>query len=621
MSDRDPAQKKDLHLSLYQQGLSSTQRAVVEHPLEGPGQLVIAGAGSGKTRTVMARIERLINEGVDPKSILALTFSRRAAQELQHRAYGQLKEVQWTTLHSWGNHMLEASSGKRMTVLSSFRAWRAFKDLSFNNNTGFSSGQLWKVWQALQKLKAHPVPPSNWHVWFQTQRVERAQVAADLAVLYERHKRASDLIDYDDMLYGAWQLLSIASERERFLSSLRYVFIDEVQDLNPIQITLCDLLSSQAQMCAVGDLAQSIYSFRHAEPAAVLLYARRHSLQRRLLPENFRCGRAITQAANSLIDAMSRVVPVFAAVPVSKAQGQISAEVVESHEREAARLVELVSERLLLGHRADQNAVLCRTRAQMARVEHALSAAKIQYTTLGAGFFDSHEVQQSLAMLKLANKPEHMITVEDLEAFSTIPPCGLPTNWKTLVGDGVGAIGRIDLIARARRITGWQGLQELASRWRAVSRQSKGGADAARGLQSIYALADPRHSWQTFYQWGSFTDVSEPDDKRSDNLDALHDLAIGRTVTDLLDSLPRSSSGGVVVGTVHRAKGLEYDAVYLPGWSQKLFPHERCPLEEERRLAYVAITRARELVWIGVPQHRKKGRALDPSQFIKELGL
>lgn len=608
-------------LSLYQEGLSSTQKAVVEHPIEGSGQLVIAGAGSGKTRTIMARIERLIGEGVDPHSILSLTFSRRAAQELQHRAYGQLKQVQWTTLHSWGNKLLEQVHGKRLTLLPSFQAWRTFKDLSFKHNTGFSSGQVWKVWQLFQRLKAHPVLPSGWHVWFQMQRLDKPQAAADLAVLYERHKQDVGLLDYDDMLYGAWLVLNDVNQRGQLLGALRYVFVDEVQDLNPIQITLCDQLASTSQMCAVGDLAQSIYSFRHAEPASVLLFARRHKLTRQLLPENYRCGRAITRSANSLVDKMTRSFPVYAAVPVSKQEGAISFDYASDAGGEATRLVELVSERLLLGNRADQTAVLCRTRAQMARVEHALYSAKIQYSTLGAGFFDSYEVQQALNMLSAANKLSSQVTVEDLSAFANVPPCGLPQKWQEIVGDGTGAIGRIELIARSRRLDGWQGFQELLNRWRAVSKQSKEGDDAARGLQGIYALADPRQTWQTFYQWGSFTDVNEPDDKRSDNLDALHELAIGRTVSDLLDSLPRKSSGGVVVGTVHRAKGLEYDAVYLPGWSQGLFPHERCPLEEERRLAYVAVTRARELVWIGVPQHNKKGARLDPSQFIKELGL
>lgn len=138
-------------------------------------------------------------------------------------------------------------------------------------------------------------------------------------------------------------------------------------------------------------------------------------------------------------------------------------------------------------------------------------------------------------------------------------------------------------------------------------------------MEAIYALADPRRAWQTYYQWGSFTDQSEPDDRRSDNLDALLELAQGRSIADFLASLPKKGAKGVVVGTIHRSKGLEYDLVYLPGWSQDLMPHARCPIEEERRLAYVALTRARMAVMIGVELHGRDGAALAPSQFIKEL--
>lgn len=612
------------HMYLYQQGLTTAQREVVEHPAQGPGQLVIAGAGSGKTRVIMARCERLIAQGVEPSSILVTTFSRRAAEELAHRAHGGLRDVRWTTLHSWGLSVLEAAAGRRHTVLAGAKAWMAFKRLALQSGGEASSSNLWSIWRLFGKLKAHPIGAGAVGGWFHEQDRQLGERAVSLFQLYERAKREQGVIDYDDMIYQAWHRLLDPAARTQLLGHLRFVFVDEVQDLNPVQLALCDILGQDAQLTLVGDLAQSIYSFRHSEPASVLIHARRHKLQRRLLPENFRCGRSIVQAANNLIDQMPKALPAHASAPVSKTAGQIEVRAAQDIQHEALLIVEELRTRLLIGQRADQMAILCRTRAQMAAVELAVHQAKIEYTTLGPGFFDAIEIRQAIDMLRLFTKPQQHITAADLALLAKIPPLALPQGWEARFGDGDDALLQIRHVLKTRpNAPENKGLFNLVARYDRVVQGQDGNRSAQKALQSIYSLADTSRHWQTFYQWGSFIDQSEPDDRRSDNLDALHVLAAQHTIVQFLATLPSrtTTKQGVRIGTIHRAKGLEFDDVFLPGWSQGLLPHERCPLDEERRLAYVALTRARAFVWISHPASRGHGPSLSPSQFIKELQL
>jgi DNA helicase-2/ATP-dependent DNA helicase PcrA len=602
--------------------LTDAQRKAVEHPPDGVGQLVLAGAGSGKTRVLIARCERLVAQGIDPRAILVTTFSKRAARELELRASPDLKGIAWTTLHAWGYQILERARGP-LTVTPGFLAWRSFKSLA-REQAHLSASQAWKIWQLISRLKAHPVPPSAWIAWFHQQQPSIAPQAHTLLLSYEKAKIKAGVVDYDDMIYASWALLCDDKRRAELIGHLRYAFIDEVQDLNPIQLALCDQIARDAQVCLVGDLAQSIYSFRYAEPASVLLFARRHRLIRYLLPENFRCSKQIVRAANQLIEKMPRVFPVFCSVPQSRQLGQITIHNATDPHEESAWLLDQIKDQLLLGYRADQIAVLCRTRAQMAHVELALIKADQPYTTLGAGFFHAHEIKQALGICELALIPEDHITCDHLELLAATPPCPLPPDWRPLLSQGRSIIQELDRHIALRRIAGWQSFHHVRERLNSLKaiRPNSKKSEAAAVLERIYALASPQSSWQTFYQWGSFFDQSEPDDRRADNLDALFDLAQGYGLEDFLTTLnqaQRSPKGGVVVGTVHRAKGLEYDQVFLPGWAQGLFPHERAPLEEERRLAYVAITRARERVWISSTSHHKTGAFLSPSQFIQEL--
>jgi DNA helicase-2/ATP-dependent DNA helicase PcrA len=631
-------------------GLNPEQRRAVTCT-EGP-LLVLAGAGSGKTRVITVRVAWLLAHGVAPSNVLAVTFTNRAAREMRERAaalVGQERAGELTlgTFHSFcvralREHGAAIGVARDFTIcdasdqLSAFRG--ALRELRvpdatlqpsalaarvslFKNRLVESEGFLAKAADATEELVGR--------AW---QR-------------YEEHLRRTRTLDFDDLLLFTLRLLRQHAEvRESFAQHYRYVLVDEYQDTNgPQYEILRQIAGKHRNLCVVGDDDQSIYGWRGADVSKILHFERdfpgAHVVR---LETNYRSTRQIVEAANRVIANN----PLRHAKTLRSAAGDgppIVALRLEDEQQEAEfiarELRELVSTRAA---RLSDIAVLFRAAALARPFEERLRAHQLPYVLVGGmSFFDRKEVRDVLAFLRLVENPDDEVSL--LRVINT-PPRGIgkSTVERALEhaaerGESAARVFRDEAPipgvapAQAQAV---RGFLELVGTLRAQS--------GKRGLASlVHAVIDAvgyRGEVERLYpdpltfqtRWAAVDEVlasavrHERSAKRATLASFLADLALSAVdepETD--DGKPREA---ITLMTLHSAKGLEFERVYLVGLEEGLFPHARSiaedALEEERRLMYVGITRARRNLALTCTAARSKyGRTVEsmPSRFLYEL--
>ena len=621
-------------------GLNPVQREAVSHE-SGP-LLIVAGAGSGKTRVLTHRIAWLIAEcGVSPFQILAITFTNKAAGEMKSRVetlVGPVAQKMWvSTFHSACVRMLRRDA-TRLGFRSSFTI---YDEADAVRLTTYVLRDL--------NLDAKRFPPRSIHAAISTAKnelidpvlyAERAgsvfeRRIAEVYAEYQRRLLAASAMDFDDLLGNTVLLLRehpdvLRSYQDRF----RHILVDEYQDTNRAQNELILLLGDQHHnVCVVGDSDQSIYRFRGADIRNILEFEEAFPDSTIVvLEQNYRSTQTILDAANAVIANNLKRKP-KALWSDSGSGSPIIRYLAESEHDEAAFIAHEVN-RL---HDVDAMAwadvaVFYRTNAQSRAVEEELVRRSIPYKVIGGTrFYDRKEIKDVLAYLRGVTNPSDEVS---LKRIVNVPKRG--------VGDT--SVGRIDAWAASRGIsfgaaieqaedaglsgkalTGVRTLAALLLRLREEQANGAGPADLLDDILTTTGYRAELEAEHTIEAAGRLENIDElvGTAREYTEVDAfLEDVSLVAD-SDQLDD----AEGQVVLMTLHTAKGLEFPAVFLIGMEDGVFPHLRSlsepdELEEERRLAYVGITRARQKLYLTSAWSRTLWGATQynpPSRFLKEI--
>ncbi|HTP52194.1 MAG TPA: UvrD-helicase domain-containing protein [Anaeromyxobacteraceae bacterium] len=637
--------------------LNPPQREAVTAP-EGP-LLVLAGAGSGKTRVIAHRVAWLLEEGAAPESILAVTFTNKAAAEMKERiralAGAAGARVRISTFHGFGLWLLEqehvaAGLPRRFTVCDAGDQATLLKNCMREvkvEDRGFDLRRLLAIVSRAKAalLEEIPVRPEG-------QGDDYDLAAAHLFPRYRDALRARRAVDFDDLIARPLALLAReVTIREKYRGRFRHVLVDEYQDTNDAQRRILELLCGAEggrkarapwrgrSLCAVGDDDQAIYGWRGAEVKNILRFERHFPGARLVrLEQNYRSTGSILECANGVI--ARSAVRHGKRLWTRAASGDPVRVVALADEEEEARFVasEICRARAE-GRSLSDFAVLYRLNAQSRPVEEALREAGIPHAVRGGpAFFDRSEVRDVLAWLKVCAAPHDDVS---LARVVNVPPRGIGDVslgrlaewasaeavpiWKALsLASSVPGLPRGaaekagDLVAQVERFRARFGALPLAQAARAMVEDLGLAAWLRSGVQSREAgerrVAGVEGVIRSLESYG--------ERERHPSLEGF----LKRLALDSRDEEPEDAEG-VTLLTLHGAKGLEFKVVFLVGCEEDLLPvagiqGDARDLEEERRLAYVGITRARERLWMTWAKVRLKRGRIDPrtpSRFLSDL--
>jgi DNA helicase-2/ATP-dependent DNA helicase PcrA len=627
----------------YLADLNPAQREAVLHT-EGP-LLVVAGAGSGKTRVLTHRVAHLIAAvGVQPNEILAITFTNKAAGEMRSRLEDLLPEVArriWIlTFHAACGRILRREA-PRLGYRTNFTIYD-------------QADQVRLVKQCLEELERDPkrFPAKGIHEHISSaknqligpgeyrSRVESFydQTVADVYELYQRRLFASNAVDFDDLLMLTVDVLERFPEaKERWQKAFRYVLVDEYQDTNHAQYRLLQLLAEKHRnVCVVGDPDQSIYAFRGADIRNILEFERDFG-ETTVIPleQNYRSTNTILRAANGVIAHNSERKPKNLWSDLGDGEPVRVLEVEDEHSEArfvASEIAGLVDE----GVNGSEIAVFYRTNAQSRVLEDILVRQEIPYQVIGGPrFYERAEVKDLIAYLQAIDNPFDTVS---LQRIANRPRRG--------IGDA--SLARLQTFADARGLSFWEALEfpEEAGLGPAQARAVNGFHTLMQSLQAgALELAVDELAQRTLERSGYLAALEAERtieaQGRIENLQELVGVAQEYQASAPDPSLPtflqeislfadqdalRDQQSLVTLMTLHNAKGLEFDAVFMIGMEEGVFPHSRSieqnELEEERRLAYVGMTRAKRHLTLTHASARSLygSRTYNlPSRFLDEL--
>lgn len=632
----------------YGRELNEEQREVVFAP-DGPC-LVVAGAGSGKTRTLVYRVARLLEDGAEPSQFLLLTFTNRAAREMTRRAEAlvgaDLARMAAGTFHGVAARLLRTHAellgfSPRFAILDREDAKELLEAATSDCGVPISERRFPKggLLQSLVSLSINTGRPLPDVLARETPHFLPllAQIEAVVRRFFER-KRAANGMDFDDLLLNWRRLLAEHVEVRRAMAQrFRHVLVDEYQDVNHLQASLVDLLGHEEprpSVMAVGDDAQSIYSFRGADFEAFLTFPERYPGTRVCrLETNYRSTPQILAVAHASISFNTRRFPKDLR-PVRPAGVPVAVVGTSDVKQQAAfvgqRLLELRDE----GFPLPEIAVLYRAHYQSLELQMELTRRGIPFEVRsGVRFFEQQHVKDVLAHLRLAANPRDELSFK--RAVKLLPKVGertAATLWSAVseAPDPVGSFLSLDM-GKAP-----PGAREALRAFAATMRTLRGERYRSSPADSVrYVVAEGGY---TDLARAKFTNASA----RLDDLEALAQFAspyddVDRFLSEVAllgDPAGEDVVAGeadderVVLSTVHQAKGLEFRAVFVIGIVEERFPNARAArtsggLEEERRLFHVAVTRAKDELTLVHPltQYDRSGIVVltEPSIFLREL--
>ena len=627
-------------------GLNKEQQQAVQHT-EGP-LLILAGAGSGKTKVLTVRIAHLLAQGVNPYEILAITFTNKAAKEMKSRVEGLVGDVAnriWlSTFHSFCAKFLRFELDNFLGYNSNFTIYdtsdsqavikAALKALNLDDKYYPVGAMIGAISDAKNKLLFASDFRKQARDFYQ-------QKVADVYEYYERELRKNNALDFDDLLLVAVKLLqSNAAVLDKYSKRFRYVMIDEYQDTNHAQYLLAKLLASHwKNIAVVGDADQSIYAWRGADIQNILDFEKDYPNCTSIkLEQNYRSTKIILDAANAVIE--NNEGRPKKNLWTDKTEGaKIQHFTAQSEHEEAAFIGDTIAKKHdIHGVPYGDMAILYRTNAQSRVLEEALIKRALPYTMVGGTkFYDRKEIKDVLAylrvlynpfddlsLLRIINVPKRSIgatTVAKLQdyarangtsLFMTLTQLHLVDTIKGKTKEKLEEFGILifTLVAEMEDKTVLDILESILDRtgYLAQLEESTDPQDQARA-ENIGELLSVAKDFQDTNPTGTVEDF-------------LEQVAL---VNDV-DSFEQEESK-VTLMTLHAAKGLEFPIVFLGGLEEGLFPHSRTlmnpeEIEEERRLAYVGITRAEKELYISNATTRTVfGRTSSylPSRFIDEI--
>lgn len=627
--------------------LNDRQCEAVKHT-EGP-LLITAGAGSGKTKVLTCRIAHLLELGVAPYRILAITFTNKAAKEMKERVTNlvgaQADSIWLSTFHSFCAKLLRFEIDgfhgytRNFTIYDSSDQLVLVKDCLKKLNLDDKQftprsvlGTISSAKNVLMDAKAFAAKASDFY----------EQKVADVYALYQEKLRENNAVDFDDLLFLAVRLLQEKEDvREKYQSRFQYILVDEYQDTNHAQYALTKILAARwRNICVVGDADQSIYAWRGADIRNIIDFTRDYpdavSIK---LEQNYRSTKTILHAANAVID-NNESRPKKTLWTENPTGNKIIHYQAQTEHDEADYIAGVICNRHEISHEPyGDMAILFRTNAQSRVLEEKLMRYAIPYTMVGGTkFYDRKEIKDVLAYLRLLYNPEDSLS---LTRIINVPKRNI----------GATTMEHVAAYAEAQGISLFEALSSTDEI--PVTKRAKAslenfaamifdllndieGKDVLSLIETVIkqtgygdmldkeAEHDPQGESRK-ENVGEFLSVAKDymDSNPEGNLqDFLENVALVSDVDDF-----ESSDSKVTLMTLHAAKGLEFPVVFLTGLDEGLFPHSRtlmdpAQVEEERRLAYVGITRAeRQLYVTNAVTRTMYGRisAYMPSRFLAEI--
>jgi Superfamily I DNA and RNA helicases len=642
----------------YLQGLNERQREAVLH-IDGP-LMIVAGAGSGKTKVLTTRIAHLMAQGVDAFNILALTFTNKAAKEMKERVEKILgnsdaRNLYIGTFHSVFARILRGEADKlgypnNFTIYDTDDAKSVVKTVINELNLDDKHYKPATVYNRISSAKNALIGPAEYANDYYIQQEDMRTNRPAIAQIYDAYvKRCfkNGAMDFDDLLLKFYELLKTFPESlSKYQRKFKYILIDEYQDTNPAQYEIIKLLGAMHEnVCVVGDDAQSIYSFRGATIQNILQFQKDYDDVKVVkLEQNYRSTQSILEVANEVIKNNKGQIP--KALWTENSEGEKIRLVRTMTDNDEGKFVaDTIQEQKLRNHFMNKDfAILYRTNAQSRAFEEALRRMGIPYTIYGGiSFYQRKEIKDYIAYLRLIVNPRDE---EALKRIINYPARGI----------GKTTIDKAVLYANQQNISMW----EVLERAREFGFRS-GTLEAIEGfvtmMKSFTSMLQKHNAYEVAVHVGKqtnfvkelFNDKSTEGVQRYENVQELlnsikewtespdtkegevGDKGLGsylQQITLLTDADEKDPDADTVkLMTIHAAKGLEFNCVFAAGLEEMLFPNalsinSREELEEERRLFYVVITRARQKLWITYANTRYRFGQLvqnEPSRFINEL--
>jgi len=629
-------------------GLNPEQKEAVK-ATDGP-LLIMAGAGSGKTRVLTQRIAYLmVEKGVNPYNILAITFTNKAAKEMRQRIAavlgGASEEIWISTFHSMCVRILRKDIdrigyNRNFTILDTTDQQSVIKGILKDRNIDPKKYDPRAILASISSSKNELVTPEE---FAKTAGDYFSQIVSDVYTEYQRRLRKNQALDFDDLIMQTIHLFQRVPEvLEYYQRKFQYIHVDEYQDTNRSQYMLVKLLASRFRnLCVVGDSDQSIYAWRGADISNILSFEKDYpNAKVVMLEQNYRSTKRILQAANQVIANNSGRKDKNLWTE-NEDGNKIYYYRADSEQGEAQFVIGKIQElRRTSSLNLSDIAILYRTNAQSRVMEEMLLKSNIEYSIVGGiKFYDRKEIKDTLAYLRLIANPDDDIS---FQRVINVPKRGIGSSSVDKIANFAAmhdmsmyqALEAIELIGLSPKITkaasefrdliqNYTRMQEYLSVTELVEEviDKSGYVDMLKAEKSIEAQSRLENIEEFMSVSKNFEEAN--DDKSL--IAFLTDLALVADIDKLDDDGKQADS--VVLMTLHSAKGLEFPIVFLIGLEEGVFPHSRSlmeetEMEEERRLAYVGITRAEKQLYLTNAQMRTlfgRTNMNPPSRFVKEI--
>lgn len=625
----------------YLEGLNDAQKRAVLATL-GPIS-VLAGAGSGKTRVLTTRIYHLVREGVPANQILAVTFTNKAAREMRERVRAMLERAGGSeqeavsrvgvpliaTFHGLGRELLE-SYGSVMGIPRFFSVYDrddsekaigvALKALDVDTKELSPRAVLGRI----SRAKGEGMRASEFYEKYARSGFGN-RITAEVWLRYEKTLAAEKALDFDDLIALPLRMLEEhADVRIKAQERWKYIHIDEYQDTNALQGRLANILAAKHQnLFVVGDIDQTIYTWRGATIENLLEFDKAYpESQTIILEQNYRSTKNLVDAANAVIEKNKNRKEKYSTT--ERGAGEpVTVHMAGSAEDEARWIALKIRELMKSGTAPEGIAILFRTNFQSRALEEGLLRAGVPYKLLGTHFFARKEVKDALAWIRLAMDPSR--EVDKLRAAAA-PPRGIGKVTLGKLAAGQRGLLRAGELAKVETFENL--IQELSR-----------AAEALVPSEFVKLVIEKSGMRRALVEEGS-----DEDRERFENVEELasvaarYDATPGKeSIAAFLaeaalasdqDEMDQGEKTGVMLMTVHAAKGLEFDTVFVSGMEEGLFPHQGMggekdrDEEEERRLFYVAMTRAKERLFLTLARIRKiygSDTYAEPSSFLADI--
>ncbi len=643
----------------YLNGLNEQQRKAVLHT-EG-ALMIVAGAGSGKTKVLTTRIAHLMSKGVDAFNILALTFTNKAAAEMKERvehilANKEARNLYIGTFHSVFARILRGEAHRigypnSFTIYDTDDAKSVVKTVTAELNLDVQHYKPNAVYNRISSAKNALVGAAEYKLDYNIQQEDMRSNRPMIGAIYEAYQKRcfkNGAMDFDDLLFKMYELLKTFPEvLHKYQHKFKYIMIDEYQDTNGAQYEIIKLFgAANENVCVVGDAAQSIYSFRGATIQNILQFQNDYDAVEVIkLEQNYRSTQSILSVANEIIANNKGQIPktLFTENPTGE---KIKLVRTSTDNDEGKFIADAIQEQRLRNHYKNKDfALLYRTNAQSRAFEESLRRHNIPYTIYGGiSFYQRKEIKDYIAYLRLIVNPK------DEEALKRI--INYPVR-----GIGKTSIDRAVLNANEQNISMWEVL-ENGSRYGFKAGTLQAIDEFVLMIRSFKSMLETKNAYDIAFHIGKqtafvkelFNDKSTEGMQRYENVQELLNSIKEFTETPsseesgevgdkslsaylqqivlLTDSDQKDPQADTVkLMTIHAAKGLEFPVVFVGGLEEGLFPNAmslntREELEEERRLFYVAITRAKGRLYLSYANTRYRFGQLvqsDASRFISEI--